>query len=245
LNDIGHDEIWIWDWHEGTTPVRLELEACPLTVDWSPDGKQLLVSTHSSAVEVWDLATREKRTVVEYGTECLAWSPDSKWLAMANGAWLELWLAKGGDIPVYRRGQQSHISSIAWRPDGRELITGGYSGAYRWDVSDDPARRLDGQLVAVTSVAWSADGRLIAAGSENDLVQVWDAASSDPQWTSLVLADDQNITFNGAGQILHGDAETIERELVYLVENENGRLEVLKPSEFQQRIGQSIGLAAD
>ncbi len=229
----------VWNREDNSIRAEFPSEIEILAMDWSPDDKQLLVGKKSS-VEIWDLKTQEKRIVTEGSAESVAWSPDGKWLATSYGGYLNLWLAKDGELPVFRRGQESEITSIAWRADGRELITGGYRGVYLWDVSDDPGERLDGQLVGVTSVAWSADGRLIAAGSYNDLVQVWDAASGDPQWVSLVLADDQNITFNAAGQILHGDPDVIEHELVYIIETDAGRLEVLKPSEFQERIGESI-----
>jgi formylglycine-generating enzyme required for sulfatase activity len=51
-----------------------------------------------------------------------------------------------------------------------------------------------------------------------------------------VLSDRQSITFDPSGKILHGDAATIEKELVYIVEQPSGALEALRPSEFEKRL---------
>ena len=52
----------------------------------------------------------------------------------------------------------------------------------------------------------------------------------------MLLDDGNSITFSPAGEILHGDPEVVEKELVYLVETPSGTLELLKPSEFQKRV---------
>jgi hypothetical protein len=49
-------------------------------------------------------------------------------------------------------------------------------------------------------------------------VIVWDSENAEAKWVSLLLAGMEPVTFSPAGEILHGDPEVIEKELVYLVE---------------------------
>ena len=55
------------------------------------------------------------------------------------------------------------------------------------------------------------------------------------RWVGVLLTDEDSASFSPAGQRLHGDAEVVENELVYVVETDAGHLETLKPSEFLRR----------
>jgi hypothetical protein len=68
---------------------------------------------------------------------------------------------------------------------------------------------------------------------------LWDAASAEPEWVAVLLKNDQSVTLSAAGQILHGDAEIIEKELVYFVETPTGTMELLRPSEFHERVARA------
>ena len=50
-----------------------------------------------------------------------------------------------------------------------------------------------------------------------------------------LLDEGEFVKISPSGEILQGDPETIERELVFLVETPLGGVEILKPSEFQKR----------
>ncbi|KIJ97428.1 hypothetical protein K443DRAFT_105698 [Laccaria amethystina LaAM-08-1] len=70
------------------------------------------------------------------------------------------------------------VTSVAFSPDGRHIISGSYDKTVRvWDVQTgqsimDP---LKGHDDCVTSVAFSPDGRHIASGSDDKTVRLWDA----------------------------------------------------------------------
>jgi hypothetical protein len=67
-------------------------------------------------------------------------------------------------------------------------------------------------------------------------IRYYRADPVEPLWIALNLADDEAITFSPTGEILHGDPAVVEEELVYLVENEQGTLDILKPSQFRARV---------
>jgi len=72
-------------------------------------------------------------------------------------------------------GPAGPVSSVAFRPDGKTLATGGANGATRlWDVAThSPGDRLPtGPTGRVSSVAFSPDGATLAAASANG-VWLW------------------------------------------------------------------------
>jgi hypothetical protein len=44
------------------------------------------------------------------------------------------------------------------------------------------------------------------------------------------------LTERKRSEILHGDPETVENELVYIIETDDGRIELLRHSEFEQKV---------
>ena len=83
------------------------------------------------------------------------------------------------DIITFR-GDSSSISSVAFSPDGRRLVTGGWLTARIWEVSSGKElRRLKGHSLMVTSVAFSPDGLRIVTGSGDRSAKVWDSATGE------------------------------------------------------------------
>ncbi|MEV5877371.1 WD40 repeat domain-containing protein [Streptomyces sp. NPDC052101] len=154
-------------------------------VAWSPDGRQLAVSSDDGTVRVWQ-PDRDARPVVLAGdgawTQGVAWSPDGGKLAAgcrdstvrvwSTGAWAELAVlrhtAATGD-------REEGVGGVAWSPDGSRLASGGSDCAVRiWDAGTYAACAvLRGHRRMVWSVTWSADGTRVASGGEDGTVRVW------------------------------------------------------------------------
>jgi WD40 repeat protein/tRNA A-37 threonylcarbamoyl transferase component Bud32 len=73
----------------------------------------------------------------------------------------------------------SEVNSVAFSPDGRRIVSGGWQGTLMvWDVATGrKALTLKGHTRRVRSVAFSLDGRRIVSGSDDGTVKVWDSAS--------------------------------------------------------------------
>ena len=118
---------------------------------FSPDGRLIATGSEDRIIRIWDIAAKRIRQTFS--------------------------------------GHKSEIYSLAFAPDGRYLISGsGDKSARVWDMEtggerytlaiEDAALSDSGPVDAgVTSVAISPDGKLLAAGSLDTVVRVWDAAT--------------------------------------------------------------------
>jgi len=147
---------------------------------------------------------------------------------------IRIWSLVGEEIQVLR-GHQHFVNTLDWSPDGTRIASGSRDRTIRlWDPTGTPGPvfRTNGEVL---SVSWSPDGKRLLSGDRNCGIVLWDPEAEEPVWNALLLREGNYATFSLAGEVLHGDPEVIEEELVYLVEKPSGAMELLKPSEFQKR----------
>ncbi len=93
---------------------------------------------------------------------------------------VRVWDTATGRLLHDLEGHVGTITSLAFSPDGRRLVSGGADGTARiWDTATGGAlRTLTGNGELVTTVAYSRDGTLLATGSSNGTVRIWDSRGS-------------------------------------------------------------------
>jgi len=155
----------------------------------SADGN-VIATAGQHRVELWDAGTGEHRASFETTTRDdfydVAFSPDGTLLAassedLAGEGIIKLWeLQKNTLVKVLEDGAIIG-APLAFSPDGKRLVSGGYQAAKFWDVgSGKLLRSVKGSRGDIISIAVSPDGKLVAGASgevkengEGDL-PLWD-----------------------------------------------------------------------
>jgi WD40 repeat protein len=125
----------------------------------------------------------------------VALGPGGKEVFTAGYHEITVWNAETGALVRRLQRMPQRIQSLAFSQDGRQLlVAGGTPGEYGEVALVDPAtgartRVLDTFPDIALSAAYSADGRLVAAGSADAGVRVYELASAKRLWTSKVHSD--------------------------------------------------------
>ena len=150
------------------------------TVDWSPDGKRILVAQLHNPPQSWDAFTGgERQTYQPAEANAAAWSPDSRHIALSQDndperPFLTVVSAVTGVQEAELTRETSHMNGLerfAWSPDGQYLAlvdnvdfiiklwnhaTGTFGKTYTIQTQDKSV------LNGLQDVAWSPDGQYLA-----------------------------------------------------------------------------------
>ncbi|HEV8543211.1 MAG TPA: hypothetical protein VGR78_12520, partial [Verrucomicrobiae bacterium] len=114
----------------------------------------------------------------------VAFSPDSQRIAACGWGMGMVWdtLDSGaGREPITLHGFGSPMSSLAFSPDGKRIVTGSFDGAAKvWEAATGrEVLTLYGHRRGINSVAFSPHGKRIVTGSHDRTALVWDAATEE------------------------------------------------------------------
>ncbi|HXZ03272.1 MAG TPA: WD40 repeat domain-containing protein, partial [Ktedonobacteraceae bacterium] len=194
-------KILVWDARNGNLLYTYAGHSdAVFDVAWSPDGNRIASASNDGSVQIWDAFTG-KHVVMHLSTQSsrlrrapwntVAWSPDSKHIAIGGEGDALVLDATTGKVTGYYGNSGGEIHSLTWSPDGTYLAIGRDDTTVQiWNVAKETNLfTFMGHSAGVLTVAWSPDGKRIASGDANGLVLVWDALTGNHVYTYRGHAD--------------------------------------------------------
>ncbi len=169
-------------------------------VAFHPDGSTLTSGAFDQKLCFWSITTGQlEQTTQGYSNPIMSidYSPDGNTLVNSGAEHVHLWHGATGRLQQTLRGHTNRIRCVVFGPpraDGGQLLaSGGYDNTIRlWALPTDvpgapignsataaaPCRVLTGHTDAVHSLAFSPDGQLLASGSDDGTVWLWELSAS-------------------------------------------------------------------
>ena len=153
---------------------------------YSPDGRTLAAGTGRDHVVLWDTATGQQRGTLRAMPDDwllgVAWIGDHLATASASGV-LQRYSGRTG-LPAAETLSLGPTECFALSPDGTSCLRGNRSGATLLSAEDKtPLRDLEGGLSGIGVAVFSPDGEVLAAGSRQGTLAVWEVATGKRRGT--------------------------------------------------------------
>ena len=164
------------------------------TVIYAPDGKTVTsMSSYDGTIRFWDAETTKLLKTITGHTgsfgRAVAFSPDGQMLAHSGTGDSTIPIRDGQSGQLLRTltGHTDTVLSIAYSPDGRNLVSGNWDGHIRmWDIDTGALlKTLTGHEKGVPSLVYSPDGATLISGSWDNTIRIWDVDTGQPLQTII------------------------------------------------------------
>jgi WD40 repeat protein len=167
-SDDGRVSVWnIGVDTELVTPLVQRQVAQPTAL--SPDGSRIVTGSADNTAKLGDPDIHPRKSI----------------LLVPGNKTAKVWDAATGNLLLTLKGHTEDVTSAAFSPDGKRIVTGSLDKTARvWDAATGkPLLPLQGHTEAVVSVAFYPDGERIVTGSRDHTAKVWDASTGSPLLT--------------------------------------------------------------
>lgn len=224
------DKIKLWSVETGELVKTLEVTLMSAqSVSFHPSGDLLAAGGEGETIELYNVEGELIKTLTHdffNFVDSLSFSPSGDVLASGLrdecGDHVTLWDVETGksikdfypsDIESYLEG--NHIYSLSFNPSGDLLAGGCYNGKiHLWDVETGEMMTLEGhpqtmtmrdddEYFSVFSVSFSPSGSVLASGSEDKTIKLWNVRTG--QLIKTLVGHSRtvhSVTFHPSGDVL-------------------------------------------
>lgn len=162
-----------------------------LGVSISPDGRCFATCGQDAVAKVWSAEGSLLGELPGGGgawVEHVAWAPVGSRIATASGKKLCVWMPEGERL-VETEPLASTVTALAWRSDGSGLAATCYGGVHILPFVAGAKNRHLAWKGSLVSLAWSPDANVIACGSQDSSVLLWEPRKHGKPIGFAVLED--------------------------------------------------------
>lgn len=183
---VGGNAARLWDTTKRETLMSFQPHGAVATVDFSPNGEQLLTGSWDTTAKLWDVATGRplRKLPLEHTGPINAalFSPNGEeLLTVSDDGTAIIWDAAKLTVKQQVGLGGERLRAGVWLPNGTQVAIAGNDTLGRvFDVATGAlVFELAGHDAPITSIAVSGDGRWLATGCEDNKVRLWDAATGE------------------------------------------------------------------
>lgn len=153
------------------------------TVKWTPEGRRLLVASHSGEFTVWNGMTFNFETIMQahdLAILSLKYSHNDEWLLSGDQSGvIKYWQTNFNNVNIIN-GHSDGIRDIAFSPNDSKFLTCSDDSTMKiWNFNNGQEERsLVGHHWDVKSADWHPNLGLIVSGSKDNLIKLWDPRAS-------------------------------------------------------------------
>ena len=181
-----------WNLSKGTVVQTLNgAGGYVFDIDFSSDGRRIVSTQLDHTVKIWESADRQFGTVLRGHTSAvnsLAVTRDERIVSGSNDRTVKVWDAVSGTVLKSMNEHKQEVRGVGVSHDGKRLISVSDDDTIRVrNLADPPSnrvikrprRQLFGFSNQVDCATFSPDDRLIATGSWDKVVRVWNANTGE------------------------------------------------------------------
>lgn len=227
----GRVQVWDVATHQGVTSFT-DLPGSAESVKFSPDGRLLGYSNALGVTVIrrtddWSEVARIKAPETEITT--IAFSGDGRQLVTATySGVVRVWSLPDGRLVGPLPGEREKIWRIAFAGD-RQIAIAAWDGVVRvWDTETlEQAAAFDAHDNWVTDVAFDSTMKVMATGSQDGLLRIWDVSNRSPMLPAITdqKQDVIRAAYSGDGRFFSSGGID-GQALIYKVDD-NGRMRQL------------------
>ena len=213
-------------WSHGKSGPALTIDAhsdSVTSVEFSPDGKQILSASTDGTAKVWNAENGDLVLTLDnqdpYALYDARFSDDgSQVVTASSNKTAQTWDAQTGSKIRDFTGHTDYLRAALFSHDGSKLYTASDDNTIKvWDTSNgNQLQNLTGHVGFVKALALSPDGKLLASGGADTTVKVWDLSTGKILYDYLGNNEDANsVAFSRDGKrVLTASSDETSKEFV-------------------------------